>query len=63
MTGMSRPAHGLLYTNFTLEALLRDAFVVQDNQISGAPDWARSEGYDIDAKMDASMADALKEAQ
>ncbi len=60
VTGMTRPADGLVYTNFTLEALLRDAFVVQDNQISGAPDWARSQGYDIDAKMDASVADALK---
>ncbi|MFZ0819194.1 MAG: TIGR03435 family protein [Candidatus Acidiferrales bacterium] len=60
MSGMSRPAHGLLYTNFTLEALLRDAFGVQDNQISGLPAWARSEGYVIDARMDASTADALK---
>jgi uncharacterized protein (TIGR03435 family) len=59
MSGMSRPADGLLYTNFTLQALLRDAYGLQDNQISGLPDWARSEAYVIDARMDATTADAL----
>jgi uncharacterized protein (TIGR03435 family) len=60
MSGVSRPADGIVFTNVTLEALLRDAYGVQDNQISGASDWGRSVGYDIDAKMDATTADALK---
>ena len=59
MSGVSRPLDGLVYMNVTLESLLRDAYGVLDNQISGAPDWARSESYDIDAKMDSVTADAL----
>lgn len=60
MSGISQPPDGLVFTNFTLEAMLRVAYGVQDNQIFGAPDWARSVGYDIDARMDATVADALK---
>jgi uncharacterized protein (TIGR03435 family) len=60
MSGVSRPPDGLVITNWTVQALLRMACEVQDNQISGLPAWARSDGYDIDAKMDAITSDALK---
>ncbi|PYT85825.1 MAG: hypothetical protein DMG36_27155, partial [Acidobacteria bacterium] len=41
----------LMATNFTLHGLLRVAYAVQDDQISGGPDWLNSEGYDIDARI------------
>jgi bla regulator protein BlaR1 len=46
-------------TGATLQTLIRDAYGVQDNQISGAPYWLNSEKYAIEAKMDKSVADEL----
>lgn len=43
----------------SLEMLIKDAYGVDDNQISGAPQWIYSEKYDIEAKMDGSTADNL----
>lgn len=43
----------------SLEMLIKDAYGVDDNQISGAPQWIYSEKYDIEAKMDGSAADDL----
>ena len=34
----------------TLQTLIREAYGVQDNQISGAPNWVNSEKYDIEAE-------------
>jgi uncharacterized protein (TIGR03435 family) len=51
---------GLTITNFPLSRLIQQAFGVPDYQISGAPAWANSESYDINAKMEGSVADALK---
>jgi uncharacterized protein DUF3738 len=34
----------------TLQMLIREAYGVQDSQISGAPNWLNSEQYDIEAK-------------
>ena len=52
---------GLTITNFPLSRLIQLAFGVPDYQISGSPNWLNSENYDdIDAKMDGSVADALK---
>jgi uncharacterized protein (TIGR03435 family) len=51
---------GLTVTNFPLQRLIQTAFGVPDYQISGEPEWTNSENYDIDAKMDAATADALK---
>jgi uncharacterized protein (TIGR03435 family) len=48
-------------TNITLQMLIKDAYRVEDDQISGAPKWLNSEKYDIDAKWDKSIVDALKE--
>jgi uncharacterized protein (TIGR03435 family) len=50
---MSTP-DGFSATNIPLQFLLREAYGVEDDQISGAPNWIRSEGYDIEAKVDGS---------
>ena len=46
-------------TNVTLQVLVKDAYGVEDNQISGGPSWFNSDRYDINAKMDSGTADAL----
>ena len=38
--------------NFSLDELLKFAYDVQDKQIVGAPDWASTDKWDIDAKPD-----------
>jgi bla regulator protein BlaR1 len=48
-------------TNVSLQALIKTAYKVEDNQISGAPNWLNSETFDIDAKWDKSIVDALQE--
>jgi uncharacterized protein (TIGR03435 family) len=52
--------YGLSATNITLQTLIRDVYHVQESQISGAPDWVKSEKYDIEAKMDKSVAGELR---
>ena len=52
--------YGLSATNVTLQTLIRDVYQVQESQISGAPDWLNSEKYDIEAKMEKSVADELR---
>jgi bla regulator protein blaR1 len=53
-------------TNVSLMRLIRQAFLMQygpwteDGRVAGGPNWLDSEGYDLDAKMDSSTADALK---
>jgi bla regulator protein BlaR1 len=44
----------------TLQMLIRAAYGVEDNQVSGAPKWLSSEKYDVEAKMDSSVADELR---
>jgi uncharacterized protein (TIGR03435 family) len=39
--------------------LIRTAYGIEENQISGGPSWLKSEHYDVDAKMDSATADAL----
>jgi uncharacterized protein (TIGR03435 family) len=43
----------------TLQMLIREAYGVQDNQIAGAPNWLNSEKYDIEARMEKSVAAEL----
>jgi uncharacterized protein (TIGR03435 family) len=45
--------------NTTLQALIRLAYGVEDNQISGAPKWVNSDKYDVEAKMDGATAAEL----
>jgi uncharacterized protein (TIGR03435 family) len=60
-TGMAK----LLFTPYgftattTLQMLIREAYGVQDNQIAGAPNWLDSEKYDIEARMEKSVAAEL----
>ena len=51
--------NGLSATNVSLLTLIRDVYRVQESQISGAPDWITSEKYDVEAKMDQSVAAEL----
>jgi uncharacterized protein (TIGR03435 family) len=44
--------------NFTLQRLMNNAYHPQ--KIVGAPDWLRSEKYDIDAKVEDSLAEKLR---
>jgi bla regulator protein blaR1 len=48
-------------TNVSLQSLIKTAYGVEDNQISGAPKWFNSETFDIEAKWDKSIVDALRE--
>lgn len=59
MVAISATPDGLHITNYTPQMLILMAFGVQDFQLSGGPSWLNSEKYDIEAKMDSSVADAL----
>ena len=41
-------------TNITLRMLIRNAYQLQDFQISGGPSWLTSDHFDINAKIEAS---------
>ena len=43
-------------SNQTAQELIREAYEVDENQITGAPSWLSSQPYDIGAKVDASAA-------
>jgi uncharacterized protein (TIGR03435 family) len=67
LDGNSLYSVGIRYTpdgftagHFPLKALLLLAFGVLPDRLPGIPDWTNSELYDVDAKMDSSVADALK---
>jgi bla regulator protein BlaR1 len=51
---------GFSATSVTMRMLIRTAYEVSDNQIFGVPNWLNSEKYDIEAKMDSSVADGLR---
>ena len=51
---------GFSATGVTLQTLIREAYGVEDNQISGAPDWVNTQRYDIEAKRDKSVANELR---
>ncbi len=60
LTGMNYPADGFTARGLTLRSLLQEALGIRDYQLSGGPAWLNSEKYDVDAKMEGSVADALK---
>jgi uncharacterized protein (TIGR03435 family) len=51
---------GYTITNASVQTLIQWAFGIQDYQILAAPEWLAAEHYDIDAKMDPAVADALQ---
>jgi uncharacterized protein (TIGR03435 family) len=55
-----RDGGGFTARGVSLHSLLRGAYMVQDTQIVGEPDWAKSEKYDIDAKADPSFAEQTR---
>ncbi len=51
---------GFTATDVTLQGIIQEAYGVEDNQLSGEPDWVTSERYDIEAKVDESAVDELQ---
>jgi len=51
---------GLIEINVGLRGLIRQAFGIEVFQLSGEPPWFKSERYDLEAKMDESVADGLQ---
>ena len=58
--GISNTADGLTAENSTVQSLINEAYGTQDFQISGSPSWLTFEMYDVDAKMDRAVADAVQ---
>jgi bla regulator protein blaR1 len=46
-------------TNVTLQMLIREAYGIQDGQISGGPEWLTTDKYDIHAKLDKSPVEPI----
>jgi uncharacterized protein (TIGR03435 family) len=58
---ISFPPDGFVATNVPLYSLVQNAYkIVMDSQVSGVPDWARSDLYDIEARVDAQTAQSWK---
>ena len=53
------PPNGFTATNVTLQVLIRAAYGVENDRVSGAPSWLDSEYYDVDARVDNSRADEM----
>jgi len=51
---------GFTATNITLRTLIREAYAVEDHQITQTPSWLNSERYDIQAKADKSTIEELQ---
>ena len=52
---------GFVWSNMQLSMLVREAYgIIEDSQVIGMPDWARHEGYDIEAKVDENTAEKWK---
>ena len=52
---------GFTAKNTSLMSLVHYAFgILNDEQLAGAPSWISSEQFDVDARMDTSVADALR---
>lgn len=52
--------NGLNYKHVTLARLVRRAYGVEAFQISGAPDWAMAQAFDLEARTDDTVTAALK---
>lgn len=60
IVGMRETPDGLVATNVPMLFLVQSAYGVDRLQISGAPGWLNSDRYDVDARMDSSVVDALE---
>jgi bla regulator protein blaR1 len=52
---------GFTATDVPLEVLIREAYGVEGSRVVGAPSWTSSKNFDIEAKVDMSVVDELKE--
>ena len=46
------PGGRFIATNATIRMLIREAYRIGDNQLVNAPDWTRSERFDVNAKLE-----------
>lgn len=53
--------NGFVWTNMPLSLLVSSSYDLMEARISGLPEWAKSEHYDIEAKVDADTAEAWKQ--
>ena len=60
MSRVSFTPYGFTATNVTLQTLIRDVYRVQESQIAGPADLLNSDRYDIEARMEKSVADELR---
>ena len=54
---------GFTASNVTLQMLIQQAYRVEDYQIAGAPAWLDRDRYDVEAKVDDSLADELSKGE
>lgn len=59
-TRMGYSPDGFNATESNLQMLIMEAYGVNPHEISGAPDWLKSERFDIEAKIDSSTANELR---
>lgn len=57
--GINNAPDGFIASGANMQMLVTQAYGIQNFQISGAPDWFTSDRFEIDAKMESSVADAL----
>jgi uncharacterized protein (TIGR03435 family) len=57
---MNSTPDGFHLTNIPIQSILKQAFSLNDDQIFGAPGWAQSTRFDIDAKVSGSDVDVLR---
>jgi uncharacterized protein (TIGR03435 family) len=61
LSGTQALPNGFRDINITLDTLVKDAYATyNEGQVMGMPSWAKSEPYDVEAKVDADTADAWK---
>jgi uncharacterized protein (TIGR03435 family) len=46
-------------TGRTLQGLIQESFEIEEDQLAGGPHWVKSESYDVEAKVDHSVAEHL----
>jgi uncharacterized protein (TIGR03435 family) len=57
--GIMNAPDGFTASGATMQMLVSVAYGIQNFQITGAPDWFNNDRFEIDAKMESSVADAL----
>jgi len=58
--GIRLTADGFSMSNIRVDMLLKEGFQLGPNELIGEPDWAKSQGWNIDAKVAGEDVDALK---